>query len=164
MNKAFEHFSSCEFEEGLAGLEKDSRWRDPRLDLAGPFSLCVPGAKGWGEQLMLASLIKRHACSSKTVTEVFVAESVRWILKHETGIRPQALVDSRNTRSPLAILRHALRGSLLNSPFVPIAVPAATSLPAVVQRPRICVAWASISNEKVVLEKSVPVDNFLKAT
>lgn len=121
MNPGFRDLAAGAFESGLAKLDADPEWHDDRLDLEGPFRLGFPRAQGWGEELLVASLLKRHADASKATVQVFASEQVCSILKHDPAFLPQLREDDRKGRSPLAILRHALMGKLLDQSFVPLA-------------------------------------------
>jgi hypothetical protein len=65
VNSGFKDLAAGAFECGLAKLDADSEWHDDRSDLAGPFRLRFPGVKGFGEELLVASLLKRQAHASR---------------------------------------------------------------------------------------------------
>lgn len=164
MKAGFRDLAAGKFECGLSRLGDDREWRDDRLDLEGPFRLGFPCAQGWGEELLVASLLKRHANASRTAVQAFASEQVCSILKHDLAFLPQLLPEDRKPgRPPLAILRQALMGNLLDEPFVPLASPGAAAPSKIDHRPRIGIAWASVSRSRVISEKSVPVDRFLDA-
>ncbi|RPH75372.1 MAG: hypothetical protein EHM80_16335 [Nitrospiraceae bacterium] len=163
MNTGFRHLAAGAFEQGLAQLDADPEWHDDRLDLEGPFRLGFPRAQGWGEELLVASLLKRHADASEAAVRVFASEQVFSILKRDPAFLPQLCEGDETGRPPLAILRHALMGKLLNEPFVPLASPGATTPSSINRRPRVGIAWASVSGSGPIAEKSVPVDQFLTA-
>jgi hypothetical protein len=71
MNAGFRDLAAGAFKSGLAKLDEDPEWHDDRTDLDGPFRLSFPGARGWGEDLLVASLLKRHAVTSKAPVKVF---------------------------------------------------------------------------------------------
>jgi hypothetical protein len=161
MNPGFQDLATGKFRIGLDQLNADLKWHDDRLDLEGPFRLGFPGAQGWGEELLVASLLKRHADASKAPARVFASEQVCAILKHDPAFLPQFRKDDTASRSPLAILRSAFMETLLNEPFVPLASPGATAPSSIDRRPRIGIAWASVSRGHPISEKSVPVEKFL---
>jgi len=163
MNAGFRDLAAGDFESGLAKLDADSNWHDDRLDLEGPFRLGFPGAQGWGEELLVASLLKRHADASKAAAQVFACEHVCSILKHDPAFLPQVCEDDKKGRPPLAILRHALTGKLLDYPFVPLVSSGATPPSNIERRPRVGIVWASVSKGHAISEKSVPVEQFLPA-
>jgi hypothetical protein len=163
MNTGFQDLAAGAFEQGLAQLDADPEWHDDRLDLEGPFQLRFPRAQGWGEELLVASLLKRHANASDAAAKVFASEQVCSILKHDPAFLPQLREGHETGRPPLAILRQALMGRLLNEPFVPLTSPGATTPSSINRRPRIGIAWASVSGGDPIAEKSVPVDQFLTA-
>jgi hypothetical protein len=163
MNAGFRYLASGAFESGLAELHADPKWHDDRLDLDGPFRLGFPRAQGWGEELLVASLLKRHADASKAAVQVFASKHVCSILKHDPAFLPQVCEDEKKGRPPLAILRHALMGKLLDYPFVPLVSTGATLASNIDSRPRVGIVWASVSKGHAISEKSVPVGQFLAA-
>lgn len=163
MNPGFQDLAAGAFESGLAKLDADPEWHDDRPDLDGPFRLGFPGARGWGEELLVASLLKRHAHASKGQVQVFASEQVCSILKHDPAFLPYLGEDDTKRRSPLAVLRHALVGKLLDAPFVPLTSPCRTTAPNMGRRPCAGIAWASVGNSRTIREKSVPVEQFLDA-
>ena len=125
MSDAFKDLAEGDFENGLGKLYEDDRWCDDIERLDGPFYLGFPGFPGWGEGLLLASLLKRHAADTEKKIKVFAQERMCSILKqdHAFCVRPAENIDqarSCGARSPLAILRHALTGALLDLPVVKI--------------------------------------------
>jgi hypothetical protein len=72
VNQAFADVAKGSFDVGLAKLNDYPAWHDDRTDLDGPFRLAFPGADGWGEELFIASLLKRVMSSGRRVT-VFAA-------------------------------------------------------------------------------------------
>lgn len=161
MNAGFLDLAAGAFKSGLAQLDVDPEWHDDRQDLEGPFRLGFPSAQGWGEELLVASLIKRHADASRTAVPVFASKQVCSILQHDLAFRTPLCKDHKTSRPPLAILRQALMGELLDKPFVPLASPGAEALSRIDQRPRVGIAWASVSRSGPIPEKSVPVGRFL---
>jgi hypothetical protein len=161
MNPGLQDLATGKFQSGLARLDADPEWHDDRLDLGGPFRLRFPGAQGWGEELLVASLLKRHADASKASVNVFASEQVCVILRHDPAFLPHLRKDDKTGRPPLAILRHALEGELLNEPFVPLASSGAIAPTNIDHRPRVGVAWASVSSSGPIPEKSIPVKEFL---
>jgi hypothetical protein len=78
MNAGFRDLAAGAFESGFAKLDEDPEWHDDRVDLEGPFRLSFPRAQGWGEELLVASLLKRHAGTSKIpVRSLLVRRSVQ---------------------------------------------------------------------------------------
>lgn len=161
MNSPFRDLTSGEFATGLAKLNEDPEWHDDRADLDGPFRLGFPRAQGWGEELLVASLLKRHAGTSKAGVTVFASPHVCSILKVDPVFHTQLRSDNAVGRPPLAILRHALIGDLLETPFVPLSPSEATPPLPSNRRLRMGIAWASVSNNRPIAEKSVPVERFL---
>ncbi len=161
MNVGFQELAAGEIERGLAKLNKDSEWRDDRTDLDGPFRLGFPGAQGWGEDLLVASLLKRNAATSKEPVKVFADWQVCSILKHDSSFRAQLCGDDAWGRSPLAILQHALLGDLLDKPFVPLCTSKPRQTRPIARCRRVGIAWASVSNNRPISEKSVPLEQFL---
>jgi hypothetical protein len=82
---AFQELAKGDFESGLAKLNQHSGWHDDRTDLRGPFGLRSPGAKGWGEGLLVASLLmlKRDAANLGVPVKVFADWQVCSILKQD---------------------------------------------------------------------------------
>lgn len=161
MNPGFQHLATGMFQIGLAKLDADPEWHDDRPDLEGPFRLSFPRAQGWGEELLVASLLKRHADASKAVVQVIASEQVCSILKHDPAFLPKLRESDKEGRSPLAILRHALMGKLLDERFVPLASPGATPPSTIDRRPSVGIAWASVSSSGLISDKFVPVEHFL---
>jgi hypothetical protein len=161
MNPGFRDLAIGAFRSGLAKLDEDPEWHDDRTDLDGPFRLSFPGAQGWGEDLLVASLLKRNAVTSKTRVKVIANWQVCSILKHEQVYHTQLLGDRTGGRSPFAILRHALMGNLLEKPFIPLCTPEAAPHSPTGRRLRVGITWASISNSLPICEKSVPLEQFL---
>jgi hypothetical protein len=161
MHPGFRDLASGAFESGLAKLDKDPAWYDDRTDLDGPFRLSFPGARGWGEDLLVASLLKRSAAISKARVKVFANWQACSILKHDPVYQAEMLRDDTEGRSPLAILRHALVGNLLEKPFIPLSTPEAPPSSPTDRRSRVGMVWASLSNNRAIDEKSVPLEQFL---
>lgn len=162
MNNGFREFATGKFEVGLAELNQDARWHDDRTDLQGPFRLAFPGNKGWGEELLVASLLKRHAIESQKPIEVFASWQVCSILEQDFNIRALPGDGNGKGRSPLAILRHALTGRLLVKPFIPLSPAHSRHSARTDRRSRVGIAWASVDdNYQLIPEKSVPLDQFL---
>jgi len=158
MKKAFQEFADGQFELGLDKLNKDPQWRDDRKDLEGPFYLGFPGVEGWGEGLFVASLLKREACNLVSPIKVFADCQVCYILKKDPVFNA---LWGKKGRSPLAILRHALSGSLLQKEFKPLG-PESRRSQTTDRRPQIGIAWSSISKRnKCIEEKSIPLNNFI---
>ena len=65
MNPGLRDLAGGAFASGLCKLNEDPEWHDDRTDLDGPFRLGFPRAQGWGEELLVASLLKRHAGTLK---------------------------------------------------------------------------------------------------
>src|SRR4051794_15473535 len=91
MSGAFKDFAVGKFQEGLVKLDACESWRDGRADLHGPFYLGFPRKPGWGEGLLIASLLKRHCEFYGTPIEVFAHESVCTILKDDGLIKAHNL-------------------------------------------------------------------------
>lgn len=166
MTSAFSELAAGNFKDGLESLGEDPCWRDSDNSLDGPFYLGFPGRSGWGEGLLIASLLKRYAVDSQKTIEALANQQVFSILKHDDAFQVHSMNDFDKSafckvRSPLAILRHALTRNLLNLPFVPIKVDAEYKRP-VTAHPRIGLAWASIDNGKPIRDKSVNYERFLK--
>jgi len=162
---AFQDLATGNFEAGLRSLSADPHWRDSSSTLDGLFDLRIPGAAGWGEGLLLASLLKRHAVQVQRPAEVLVVPQVLSILESDAAFRVGPLQSSgsdrpSNARSPLAILTAALTGTLLDRPFVPVAAGIPNS-PSKSERPHIGLAWESVVNNQPIEEKSVPCDQLL---
>lgn len=157
---AFEGFAKGDFERGLRNLALDPAWRDDDETLEGPFWLGFPDAPGWGEAFFFASLLKRHAVASGTQIEISANDQALSILQHDPAFRVLPHQDIASARPPLAILRHALTGYLLDSPFAPI-----TESPfnpeAAHNRARIGIAWESVGKSGAIGEKSIPLTSFL---
>lgn len=165
MKNAFKDLAEGDFEDGLCKLNQNDKWRDHDDSLDGPFYLGFPCVTGWGESLLTASLLKRHAANSRKRINVFVQEQACSILKqdHAFEVQPAENIDqvrSCGARSPLAILRHALTGGLLDLPFVKIDIGAAYPHSSRA-KPQIGIAWASIPGDYPVRDKSMPLENFL---
>jgi hypothetical protein len=164
LQSAFRSLAAGKFGEGIAELGKDSNWEVEDLSLDEKFYLGFPETPGWGEGLLIASLLKRHATASGKVIDAFAHPDLCDVLADDPTFRVTPVenfdqcLDSGG-RSPLAILHHALIGELLNQTFVPINGPAkvADSI-----EPRVGIAWASLdkSNERIP-EKSMPLDVLL---
>lgn len=167
MTSAFSELAAGNFKDGLEKLGEDPCWRDSDNSLDGLFFLGFPGCQGWGEGLLIASLLKRYAVDSQKTIEVLANQQVFSILKHDDAFQVHSMNDFDKSafckvRSPLAILRHALTRNLLNLPFEPIKVDAEYKPPTTVHR-RIGLAWASLKkNDKPNKCKSVKCECFLK--
>jgi hypothetical protein len=161
MNPGYRDLAAGAFDSGLAKLDGAPEWHDDRTDLNGPFRLSFPRAQGWGEGLLVASLLKRHAAKSAASVKVFAKWQVCSILKHDSVYDAQLCEDSTVGRSPLAVLQHALLGDLLEKPFIPISRPDARPTSPTDRRSRVGIAWASVSNNRLISEKSVPLEQFL---
>lgn len=158
---AFNELAEGHFKTGLDQLSDTDGWRDTLNTLDGPFYLGFPDAPGWGEGLLVASLLKRHAVAEKSTIEVVASKQVHSVLQHDGAFRVHAAegLDPARVRSPLAVLRHALLGDLLNVPFAPINTGHVERPDRF--RPKIGIAWASIANAKAIPEKLIPLAAFL---
>jgi len=159
--KAFEALAAGNFEEGISLLGQDEPWKDTKTDLNGPFYLGFPGASGWGEGLLVASLLKRNAVHTQTAVPVFAVPEICSILRKDASFKTSPCKCFKQAadfgaRSPLAVLRSALIGDLLDKKFQEISL----STP---KRRKIGIAWASVANEKPIPEKSIPLENLLTA-
>jgi hypothetical protein len=154
-----------EFKTGLAKLNQKDKWQDDRTDLSGPFRLKFPEAEGWGESLLLTSLLKREAINTKTPVKVFADWQVCSILKQDSDSVFDAVQGEgdKEVRSPLAILRHALAGKLLDKPFIPLKLPGGPFPPTTNRRPQIGIAWASITDGHPIDQKSIALEPFLSS-
>ena len=161
VSTAFQDLANGDFKGGLAKLDKDPNWHDDRKDLNGPFCLGFPQAQGWGEDLLIASLLRRCADTSKTPVKVFADWQVCSILKHEKHLHTQQLRNDTVVRSPFVILRHTLMGNLLAKPFIPLRTAQGPLPTPTNQRLQVGIAWASISSNHPIPEKSIPLDKFL---
>ena len=166
MKNAFKDLAEGDFEDGLCKLNQNDKWRDHNDSLDGPFYLGFPCFPGWGESLLAASLLKRHAANSRKRINVSAQEKACSILKqdHAFCVRPAENIDqarSCGSRSPLAILRHALTGGLLDLPFVKIDTGTIYPQTSRSER-RIGIAWASMQkNREPICDKSIPLEEFL---
>jgi len=138
----------------LRHLMDDPVWHDPSDDLFDqerPIDLRFPGQPGWGEGLLIASLLKRIAAKEKRSVPVTGNQQVDSILQHDPCFEFRATVDGR-LRPPTAVLRQALSGDLLEAPFQPISGWERPS-----NADAIGFAWASISQQgRPIAEKSTP--------
>ena len=164
--KAFTQFAKGDFHKGLTELQADCLWRDKDESLDGPFFLGLPRRTGWGEALLLASLLRRRAAARNEQLRVFAEESACAILSEDPLFCPTAVESyeearGHGARSPLAILAAALTGDLLALPFSPIETAARAKQRD--DRNRVGVAWASVNeSNKPICEKSVPLCIFAK--
>lgn len=158
--KAFALFSRGHFANGLELLRQDPFWSDNSSALDGPFVLefSHPTRRwGIGEALLVASLLKRQAMETRSTIGVWGGSQLRALLRHDPSfeLRDPGLLG----RSPYAILKAALVGTLLNKTFHPLIVntDASASL-----RPQLGIAWASINTttRQPTLNKSVPLERF----
>jgi len=164
LSEELEHFVVGEFSKGLSKLRRKDVWKDGQSELNGPFDIRFPRAQGWGEQLLLASLLKRHAVNLNASIEVHCAPAVCSILSGDPAFNAFALNQGEdrpsNVRSPLAILEAALSGGLLDQPFQ-----ALESLPTHPQSSAVGVAWASVRDgargSSEIPHKNVPLRSFL---
>lgn len=162
---AFAKFAGGDFDAGLKCLGNDEQWRDELDTLDGPFCLSFPSVAGWGEGVLLASLLKRYAAAHKSKVDVFAAPQVCSMLKKDSNLNARPVSANgecreRNGRSPLAILRRALVGDLLSCPFVAIGADSAGDNKKR-DRYRIGIAWASMSSGGPIGDKSIPLDQFV---
>src|SRR5437899_8084226 len=158
MNLAFRHLALGDFEIGLSKLNKGRKWRDDRLDLDGPFRLGFPQAPGWGEELLVASLLKRYAAASNSLIAAFGSWQVCSILKGDPVLQGEESGHNTQGRPPLAILRCALLGNLLENPFARLSSVCPLQLN---RRRRVGIAWSSVEKNRPISYKSVPVERFL---
>ena len=158
VKKAFQKLANGEFDDGLKELNQDL-WKDDRTDLAGPFCLGFPFVQGWGEELLVASLLKRYSLDLGMPVKVFASCQVYSILKQDSAFQVFWREDNNKGRPPLAILRQALTGKLLEKDFKPLE-PECQRSQQNRYRPRIGITWASINNGNPIPEKSVDLDQF----
>ena len=166
MKDAIKDLAEGNFGDGLCKLNQNNQWCDEKKTLDGPFYLGFPCAPGWGEGLLLASLLKRYATYFEKQIDVFAQEQVRSILKQDRAFNVQPAEDikqarSCGARSPLAILAAALTGDLLQKPVE--MIDAGADKPKHRGEPcRIGISWASMKkNGKQICDKSIPLEEFL---
>jgi hypothetical protein len=165
VNEAFRDLAQENFQSGLHKLAGDEQWRDDVTTLDGAFYLGFPSAQGWGEGVLIASLLKRYAASSNKTIEVVSQPEVCSILNNDPAFRAERVGNfcqarSKGARSPLAILTHALTGNLLELPFANIGRGTAL-LQQNGARPLIGIAWASVSGGGPIPVKSIPLEKFI---
>jgi hypothetical protein len=165
VNEAFRDLAQGNFQSGLHKLAGYKQWREDVTTLDGAFYLGFPGAQGWGEGVLIASLLKRYAASSNKTIEVFSQPEVCSILNNDPAFHAERVGDfgqarSKGARSPLAILTHALTGNLLELPFANIGRGTAL-LQQNGARPLIGIAWASVSGGDPIPGKSIPLEKFI---
>jgi len=162
MNRtAFIELAKGNFDTGLKILEQDSDWQDSLNDLEGPFKLEFPGVSGWGEGLMLASLLKRYAANQKRIRVFAPNQQLRAILEQDQDSFEVLQSEDSQLRTPLAILKEALTGNLLEKRFIPLCLTVQQNEPTR-SRPRIGIAWSSVNKRnECILEKTVLLDRFL---
>lgn len=83
MNFGFADLASGKVKSGLSKLDEYPNLHDDLEDLDGPFRLGFPQVQGWGEELLVASLLKRHVDTSEARALVFASCQVCSILRHE---------------------------------------------------------------------------------
>lgn len=167
VKEAFRCFAHGNFDGGLRKLDIDPRWHDPRLDLDGPFQLGFPGeaVKGWGEELLVASLLKRSAIRSGPRIRVAASSQVRSVLKDDSAFQLADADYTEPLRSPFAVLRCTLIGDLLERPFLPIDHPRFRSSRSALDRrtAKVGIIWASVDNGRCIPKKSVPLQRMADA-
>lgn len=167
-SEAFECFANGCFSQGLEMLQDCEPWTDHNpsdQSLGGPFFLGFPCAKGWGEALLFASLLKRVASSREKPICVYARPEVCSILRKDPTFNVFEVcchneAKGKGARSPLSILCAALDGDLLDQKFEPLIDPCRPdrrySAPS-----RVGVAWASVDDkDRRILEKSIPLTYF----
>lgn len=80
---AFERLAEGHFKSGLEQLNQCESWHDDDESLDGPFFLGFPDKEGWGEGLLVASLLKRCYASMEKPIIVFAPAEICSILKHD---------------------------------------------------------------------------------
>jgi hypothetical protein len=126
-----------------------------------PFYLGFPANPGWGEGLLIASLLKRYATRNDRRISVFARKEICMVLQHDRAFQLHPIVKGDHFRSPLAVLKAALAGNLLDFPFVPI-ITAGVRPQTKSSTPLIGIAWASIGpSGKCIPGKSIPLPHFL---
>ena len=157
---AFAKFAKGQFRAGLEKLQSDSFWQDSDRSLDGPFFIGFPRS-GWGEGLLLASLLKRHAVHCNRRIPVFVVPQVFTILRKDKFFYPTVVkcyeeARRKGARSPMAIIDAALMGDLASKPFHPVDV----GTPRRPEQRTVGVAWASVDSNGCIPRKTVPIKNF----
>lgn len=166
MRNAFRDLANGNFVAGLTRLGQLGQWHDDTDSLDGPFFLGFPCAAGWGEGLFLASLLKRYAVVHNKQVKVFAHHKTCSILIRDETFCAKPVTDcsdaySKGARPPLAILKSALTGGLLDLPFAEIAANA-THPKSSRAKPQIGIAWASIDKrDHPIGDKSIPLSDFL---
>jgi hypothetical protein len=167
VKSAFRCFARGDFEEGLRRLDEHQLWHDSRLDLDGPFQLGFPGraVRGWGEELLVASLLKRCAIRSRSRITVGASSEVRSVLKDDTAFVLAEVDHAGPLRPPFAVLRSTLIGDLLGRSFLPIDHRRFQSNRSFSERlmPKVGIIWASVENGQCVPQKSVPLERMADA-
>jgi hypothetical protein len=161
--RAFALLAEGDFSSGLTALNQDPLWQDLSDDLAGPFRLRFQRFKGWGEGLLIASLLKRRFAECQQSVQVHCGAQLGSILRSDPTFDTRVSEDDRGGRSPWAVLKQALVGELLSQPFVPLATEASRGEGSG-SRTRIGFAWSSRNGKGVEIseEKSMPWQRFVR--
>jgi hypothetical protein len=164
VKEAFKLLASGKFTEGMSLLSNSDAWRDDSSLEAGRFYLGFPRTAGWGEGLLVASLLKRHAVACGTQVKVFAQRQVCEILRDDDAFDIEEVGSfeqcrSRGGRPPTALLKAALIGPLLDHAFMRIQVPSCSQAGG----RRLGIAWASIDKRGTCIpEKSIPLSVFAR--
>jgi len=156
---SFADLASGNFARGLESLASNDDWSDDDRSLSGPFRLAFPKSAGWGEGVLLASLLKRHAVHNGTCVCVTGSGPLCSILKHDESFEVASDVEDAQFRSPLAILSHALIGDLLSFRFVSLSHERNASSPH--SSPKTGLAWQSVDKRGPIASKSLPCECLL---
>ena len=113
--------------------------------------------------MLVASLLKRSATSSASPIDIVASWQVGCVLAGDSSFRLCDQGDQRRDRSPLAVLRRALVGDLLDLPFVPISTPIGLSRRTVPKVARVGIIWASVDKGRCTPGKSVPLKDLADA-
>lgn len=158
---AFGAIADGKFEEGISLLAKCSAWQDERLDLDGPFDLAFPDTPGWGEHLLAASLLKRTAVAANGTIPVLESGATSIILQQDASFEVHPSGAHPAYRPPLAILRAALIGNLLDKPFIPLGTGQSDTQTDRGRGKRVGITWASVSDSQSIGLKSIPLEELL---
>src|SRR5882757_9061199 len=99
MSSAFEDLANGNFQNGLLKLSQCTQWQDELNTLDGPFYIGFPGKKGWGEGLLIASLLKRHAAATHNKIEGVAHKSVCSILEGDGSFLLKQISEDQDFRS-----------------------------------------------------------------
>lgn len=159
-SEAFSLLAAGDVDAGLKKLSEDRNWNC--IENALPIFLGIPGAKGFGESLLLASIVKQVRAQAEKRVKIFASQEAASILYSDNKFALIETVDetcvaSGKARLPLVELNEFFAANQPDLQYGTTTQPGRCT--------RVGIAWRSApkkpSAKPVSDEKLIPIDKFI---